>query len=317
MATDTSRGALDALYREFFERGVRYCLPTAVLTRTGPYDPAVAQLTPTSGDGLRLDLAWLGGAYLLEQPGRALTDNETKLLHGIGRVLSARYRLLLDSTLAAERVDLFRGLPEERFVSAFLDPSPYMRGDAPLIDRVAEAIEVLRISSSTTYENRRINTGVLLFGNLPDPCHAAPPLPDGALPYAQALTTTRTFYRLSDGMRTVALVDSLGRMVELVDIEEWAAPFLTTALPVPGAARFSAHCRATLSGGHVCLVLTPNGEIKAFADGAQVFTFRDGRWRLSDVSEKYRQWEEALGQAPLAQRLFTTALNLAERRRGG
>jgi len=67
----------------------------------------------------------------------------------------------------------------------------------------------------------------------------------------------------------------------------------------------------------VCLVLTPNGEIKAFADGVQVFTFLDGRWRLSDVSEKYRQWEEALGHAALAQRIFTTALNLAERRRGG
>jgi len=316
MATDSSRGALDALYREFFERGVRYCLPTAVLTRTGPYHPAVAQLT-TSGDGQRLDLAWLGGAYLLEQPGRALTDNETKLLVSIGRVLSARYRLLLDSTLAAERLDLFRGLPEDRFVSAYLDPSPYMRGDAPLIDRVGEAIEVLRISSSTTYENRRINTGVLLFGNLPDPCHAVPPLPDGALPYAQAITTTRTFYRLSDGMRTVALVDGLGRMVELVDIEEWAEPFSTTPLPVPCAARFSAHCRATLCGGHVCLVLTSNGEIKAFADGAQVFNFLDGRWRLSDMGEKYAAWESALADPALAERLFSTALNLAERRRGG
>src|SRR6185436_4147054 len=169
----------------------------------------------------------------------------------------------------------------------------------------------------STYENRRINTGVLLFGHVPDPYHAAPRLPDGALPYAQPLTMTRTFYRLCDGMRTVALVDSNGRMVELVDILEWAEPFGDLSLPAPSAARFGAHCRATLVGGHVCLVLTPNGEIKAFADGVQVFTFLDGRWRLSDVSEKYRQWEEALGHAALAQRIFTTALNLAERRRGG
>src|SRR5262249_25856244 len=155
----------------------------------------------------------------------------------------------------------------------------------PGVDRVAEAIEVLRISSSSTYENSRINSGVLLFGKLLDPYHAQPVCPDGALPYAQELTTTRTFYRLSDGIRTVALVDAAGRMVELVDIDEWAAPLSASPLPAPCAARFAAHCRATLSGGHVCLVLTPNGEIKAFAEGAQVFNFLEGRWRLSDMAE--------------------------------
>jgi hypothetical protein len=320
MITDTPRGALDALYREIFDRGVRYCLPSAVLEWTGSVEPATAQLTLSSQRDRRLALEWLGGTYALEQPGRSLTDNEIKLLRSIGLVLSARYRMFLDSSRAAERLDLFRGLPEDRFVSAYLDPSPYMRymrGDAPPLDRVAEAIEVLRISSSSTYENRRINTGVLLFGTLPDPCHDPPLLPDGALPYAQALTTIRTFYRLSDGMRTVALVDGVGRMVELIDIEEWAAPYSSTPLPAPCAARFAKHCRATLCGGHVCLVLTSNGEIKAFAGGAQVFNFLDGRWRLSDMAEKYASWAAAAAHPALAERLFTTALNLAERRRGG
>jgi hypothetical protein len=315
MAADTPRGALDALYRELFERGVRYCLPAAGLTRTGDA-PASTQLTVATRDDGALDLGWLGAAYNLDPQGRPFTEQELRLLRSIGRVLSTRYHIL-DSGRAAERLDVFRGLPEDRFVSAFLDPTPYARGDADAVDRVANAIEVLRISSSSTYENRRINTGVLLFGNFPDPCHEPPPLPDGALPYAQALTTTRTFYRLSDGTRTVALVDAAGRLVELVDIEEWAAPYQTMVLPVPCAGRFIPHCRATLCGGHVCLVLTTNGEIKAFADGAQVFNFLDGRWRLSDMAEKYALWEQAIGHAPLAERLFTTALNLAERRRGG
>lgn len=317
MVTNTPRGALDALNREIFERGVRYCLPAAELKRAGAVEPAIAQLSMTRRDAQRLDLVWLGEAYQLEQPGRPITDNEIKLLRGIGLVLSARYRVFLDSSLAVERLDLFRGLPEDRFVSAFLDPSPYSHGDASAIDRVAKAIEVLRISSSSTYENRRINTGVLLFGNLPDPCHSRPPLPDGALPYAQALTTTRTFYRLSDGMQTVALVDGAGRLVELVDIEEWAAPYAAMPLPAPCAARFGPHCRATLCGGHVCLVLTANGEIKAFAEGAQVFNFLEGRWRLSDMAEKYASWALVIAHSALAERLFTAALNLAERRRGG
>ena len=65
------------------------------------------------------------------------------------------------------------------------------------------------------------------------------------------------------------------------------------------------------------MVLTPNGEIKIFADGAQVFSFLDGRWHLTDAVEKYRVWEEALGNKELAHRLFSVALNLAEGRRGG
>ncbi len=106
-------------------------------------------------------------------------------------------------------------------------------------------------------------------------------------------------------------------MVELVDVAEWAQPFAEFELPVPSARRYEAHNRATLCGGHVCMVLTPNGEIKIFADGAQVFSFLDGRWHLTDAVEKYRVWEEALGKKDLAHRLFSVALNLAEERRGG
>ena len=42
-----------------------------------------------------------------------------------------------------------------------------------------------------------------------------------------------------------------------------------------------------------------------------------GRWHLTDAVEKYRIWEEALGNKELAYRLFSVALNLAEERRGG
>src|ERR1700757_5312274 len=75
--------------------------------------------------------------------------------------------------------------------------------------------------------------------------------------------------------------------------------------------------RATLCGGHVCMILTPNGEMKIFAEGVQVFHFLDGRWRLTDAQRKYDLWKDAVRNIQLAERLFTTALNLAEDRRGG
>jgi hypothetical protein len=317
MLIHTPGDAFNTLYRQYLERGIRYCFPGASLQRSAGAATQVAQLSVTPRPDGAVDLTWLGATWRMDRAGRALTANETKLLWSIARVLSLRYKTLIDSAAAVERIDMFRGVPEDRFVSAYLDAAPYAQDSPLVLDRIAEAIEVLRISSSSTYENRRINTGVLLFGREPDPCHAAPSLPERALAYAPDLTTTRTFYRLCDGMRTLALVDESGRMVELLDIAEWATPYADLALPVPCALRFLAHCRATLRGGHVCLVLTPNGEIKAFADGMQVFNFLDGRWRLSDSAEKYAAWERALTGSALAERLFTTALNLAERRRGG
>jgi hypothetical protein len=317
MSVRAPRDGFGALYREFLERGIRYFFPDARLRHSASEAMSAAQIAVTSRPDGTVDLAWLDTAWRIDCGDRELTVNEIKLLRSIALVLSLRYQMLVDSAVAAQRIDMFRGLPEDRFVSAYLDPAPYAHGSPLMPDRVAEAIDVLRVSSSSTYENRRINTGVLLFGRMPDPCHAQPPLPEGALPYAQDLTTTRTFYSLCDGMRTLALVDASGRMVELVDVAEWAAPFADLPLPVPCALRFRAHCRATLCGGHVCLVLTPNGEIKAFADGMQVFNFLDGRWRLSDTAEKYAVWAQAMSGTALAERLFTTALNLGERRRGG
>src|SRR5215471_6857614 len=131
----------------------------------------------------------------------------------------------------------------------------------------------------STYENRRISTGALLFARYPDPCHEPPVTPVGALRYSPALTSIRSFYRLCDGLQTLALVDQNGFLAEIVDVEEWARPFADIPLLVPSTARYQTHSRATLCGGHVCMILTPNGEMKIIANGVQIFRFWNGRWR--------------------------------------
>jgi hypothetical protein len=157
----------------------------------------------------------------------------------------------------------------------------------------------------------------LLFGTLPDACHKLPSRPSGALPYSSELTSIRSFHRICDGLRTIALIDAGGSMVELVDVQEWAQPFSEIDPPVPTARRYRTHSQATLCGGHICLVLTPNGEIKIFGEGVQLFSFFDGRWHLTDAVSKYQAWEAAIGRGDLAARLFAAGLNLAEHRRGG
>ena len=61
--------------------------------------------------------------------------------------------------------------------------------------------------------------------------------------------------------------------------------------------------RATLCGGHICMILTASGEIKVFAAGSQVLTFRDGRWHFADTAACYRLWSETIRDEALAQRL--------------
>lgn len=307
---------IDGLYGKLIEGGIGYFFPAAIvrlLERDLRLSPdLIAQETGRTS----VVMNGLGSRYSVtrEEP---FSESETKLLRSIGAVLDSRYRMIVDATRVEQRFELFRGVPEDRYVSAYIDGTPY---DEPVWkgpDRVEDAIEVLRTSSLSTYENRRISTGALLFGKHPDPCHDLPDNPPGALRYSPVLTSIRSFYRLCDGLQTLALVDGNGLLVEIVDVEQWAQPYSTMPLPVPSPARYQTHSRATLCGGHVCMILTPNGEMKIIANGVQVFRFWDGRWRLTDAERKYSLWTAAIGNLELAERLFGVALNLAEDRRGG
>ena len=311
-------GFLSGLYSDLLENGIRYFFPGARLERVSDgaeQMPGLLGAVPASG---QIEFEWMGNGYSLKASSNKFSEQERRLLRSIGMVLSARYQLLTDEELAAQSFQLFRGLPEDRFVSAFLDPAPHSSAEAiaGIPDRVADAIEVLRTSSMSTYENRRIATGVLLFGSMPEPCHEPPRTPKRALRYSHTLTTIRSFHRLCDGLRTLALVDQSGLLAELVDVHEWAEPYRDMPLAVPTSANYTDHCRATLCGGHICLILSPNGEIKIFSDGVPVFRFIDGKWRLVDARHRYGLWKKAIGNAALAERLFAVALNLTESRRG-
>ena len=307
---------IDGLYGKLIEGGISYFFPSAKFDLLEPSsNPTEERITRTSL-GRSLILNWLGSRYSLtrEEP---FSESEVKLLASIGAVLDSRYRMIVDATKVEQRFELFRGLPEDRYISCYIDGAPYKRKVWKGPDRVEDAIEVLRTSSLSTYENRRISTGVLLFGKDPDPCHELPVTPVGALRYSPDLTSIRSFYRLCDALQTLALVDQNGLLVEIVDVEQWAQPFSDIKLPVPAATRYQAHSRATLCGGHVCMILTPNGEMKIFANGVQVFRLWDGRWKLTDAERKYTLWRQAIDNFELADRLFAAALNLAESRRGG
>ena len=318
VSRESGRPALDGLYQQLLQRGVKYFLPSSDLEIVEGIQESSSQMVFHTTSHYGLSFEWMGNRYALTNR-TALTDHEQRMLRSIGRFLSTRYELLFDREIAARNLPIFGGLTEDRYVSTFLDPKVFNDAStaATLPDRISEAIEVLRISALSSYEDKRISTGALLFGTLPDACHKLPSRPLEALRYSNELTSIRSFHRICDGLRTIALVDGGGLMVELVDVQEWAQPFSEMELPVPTARLYRTHSQATLCGGHICLVLTPNGEIKIFGEGVQLFNFFDGRWHLTDAVSKYQSWEAAIGRRDLAAQLFSAGLNLAEHRRGG
>jgi hypothetical protein len=307
---------VDSLYERLFQEGIQYFIPQCNVEVTSE----AAEHKPTFEfrviDEAELEASWLGNRYRVHKNGSAFTTDQWRMVNSIGAVLSGRLQLLLTQGLTARNFNLFRGLDQDRYVSAFLDPPAYREALAESTDRVGDAIEVLRASSQTRYEGARSGSGALLLGRGQDGRVPQEPRND-ATRFSIPLTTVRSFYRLFDGVQTVAIVDPEGYLVGIADIQEWARSFADIEALVPGPTRYECHAKCTVAGGHICLVSTTNQEIKIFANGRSVLQLLSGRWRLMDSHEKYRQWESAVGNESLARCLFRAALNLSEDRCGG
>jgi hypothetical protein len=304
---------LQGALRQFFERAALDTEATPSVSSDGRL-----AIEPTA-DPLALSIRWFGTRYTLRvQKHWKFTAHEVRFARAIGTVLAARYRAILNPRIVAERGDLFRGAIEDRYVGAFLDDRPYtIDVREARADRIASVIELLRVAALSSYENRPISTGVLFLGTTDDPCRPGL-VRERAPSYTHSLTSIKSFYRLADGLRTVFLANSDGRLLDIIDIERWSGQVSPQdGLDVPCAAPYQAHARATASGlGHVCAVLSPSREIKMFAEGAQVFAFRGAAWHLLDLKAKYDLWAGAVGDAALAARIFQTALDLADAREG-
>jgi hypothetical protein len=305
---------LQSALRQFFDRAA---LDAEPITSSLP-DGRLA-IEP-SANPAALIIRWFGTRYTLRVPGRwRFTAHEVRLAQAIGAVLAAHYQAILNPEIIGERGDLFRGAIEDRYVGAFLDPRPYaIESRESRGDRIASIIELLRVAALSSYENRPITTGVLLLSTAEDPARPNKAFQMPAPAYADSLTAIKSFYRLADGVRTLFLVNVEGRLLDVVDIARWSETCADQrkTQAVVGAAPYQPHARATAQQGHVCAVLTPSREIKVFAEGAEVFTFRGAAWHLLDLQGKSRLWTQAVGNDVLAMRIFQTALDLANAREG-
>ena len=311
-----------AHYDTFLQRALGTFFERATLeTASVPSPSSDGRLTidPTA-DPCVLAVRWFGNRYVLRVPQqRPFTPHEVRFARAIGSVLQARYRAILNPQLMVEREGLFRGAIEDRYVGAFFDGMPYApRAHGGRSERVAEVLEMMRVAALSSYENSPISTGVLLLEGDADPVGAYPAAERDAPHYTGALTSIKSFFRLADGVRTVFLVARDGRLLDIVDVGRWgwASVGKPSAVEVPCARAYAAHAEATRLGQHICIVLSPSREIKVFAEGVEVFAFRNADWHLLDLQAKYVMWAAAVGRPALARRLFQSALDLADQREG-
>jgi hypothetical protein len=284
---------------------------TPVSSRLEPATEPNFQMRVDEEESLSVDL--FGVRYRVDlRVGPRAGVLDLRMVRAIGAVLSLRHQHLFQINHTS-RLELYRGGSEDHYVAAFVEPWAYA-STSSRSSRIASTIHTLRTAALSTYENRRVSTGALLLG-AEDPTDRASP---DALTYGVELTALKSIHRLCDGKRTVFLVDRDGKLVEVIDIARWASGVDVGDCPeVPCARDYSAHARATRLGGGLCLVLSPNQEIKLFANGTQAFAFAHGRWRLLDPSSNFAVWVRAVGEPRLARVLFQTALDLAECRQGG
>jgi hypothetical protein len=313
--------AVADLFVGFFRRDLLAFYPQSILELESsddapfPHDGPAFDLVER--DGRPTGVTLFGLSYRLEpREGTEFSVRDSRMIRAIGSVLNLRYQNLFQIA-HSKRMELFRGGSEDHYVAAYVDPDAYLP-NAGHPSRIASTILTLRTAALSTYENRRVSTGALLLGADNDPCHRRRPVPSDALPYGVELTSLKSIHKLCDGKRTLFLVDRDGRLAEIVDIRRWAAEVPEADEPeVPCARSYAAHARATRTSGHVCVVLSPNQEIKLFAGGMEAFSFAHGRWRMLDPATKFASWQTAVGRPELARALFQAALNLAEGRQGG
>ena len=299
---------LQAALRQFFSRATFETEPIPSLSSDGRL-----AIEPT-GDPSVLSIRWFGSRHVLHvPPRRPFTEHEVRLARAIGAVLAMRYRAIFDPKQMLDRQDLFRGAIEDRYVGAFVDSTSYSDPSQTRADLIANAIEVLRVAALSSYENRSISSGVLILDSEHDPQRGRRPPAENAYLYSQSLTAIKSFYRLCNGLETVFLVNRSGIVLDII---EMARRISDGVLDVPCPTPYRPHALATEHNRDVSIVLSPSHEIKVFAEGVQVFSFRNARWHLLDIGAKYKMWADSVGNPALSERLFQTAIDLADAREG-
>lgn len=248
------------LYQQLLKRNLEHFFPEAVLEPAG--DRSIIGLATDEPDrpnyrveddaiGLGVELEWLQTRYSFTPSCPCpFLRTERNLIRSTLAVMDRRFRALYDPASAELHSSVFEYATEDQIVAEYLGSTDAWR--------IPAALEMLRGAALSSYENRRVSTGALLLGTAEDPASPGRVNPPGAPRYNARLAAIKSFHRVCDGVETVYVVDRAGDLAWPVEIKRWAdAVQGAEPLAIPCPRQFEPHAKATRSGGHVVVVLTP------------------------------------------------------------
>ena len=107
------------LYENLIKEGLHYFFPSVIFQSLANIRVASEDGFAAEAKGTSILIDWMGSRCSLERD-EPFANSEVNLVRSIGAVLAARYRTLVDMRGVQQRFDIFRGLSEDRYVSAHL-----------------------------------------------------------------------------------------------------------------------------------------------------------------------------------------------------
>ncbi len=154
------------LYQMLMRRSIEHFFPHAVLEAAGDRSyiglngPAARRNYVVEDDpsGVGVEIELFRTRYLLT-PGspNPFLEAERRLIGATMRVLDRRFRALYDPESVA-REETYQYVIEDQVLAEFLD--------TPGSERIAPALEALRVAALSSYENRRVSSGCFCWGRV-------------------------------------------------------------------------------------------------------------------------------------------------------
>jgi hypothetical protein len=156
--TTVGADGMQTLHHQLLRRVVTHFFRGATLTISGP-EAARLQREPAGAQHVQFAC----GVFHCEcRRAHPFSRSERTLLHTLASVISRRVFELQHPSDDGSAVPAVEGTPEDWVVAEFLLSDAFAGDPSDAAGPLCDVIEVLRLVGVTSYENRKVTTGVLL-----------------------------------------------------------------------------------------------------------------------------------------------------------
>ncbi|MFC1745377.1 hypothetical protein ACFL35_15390 [Candidatus Riflebacteria bacterium] len=182
-------------------------------------------------------------------------------------------------------------------------------------ETVLEILSTIKMAAMQTYEDEKINLGVLISDHYETSKRKDPSIYLGL--FNRELLESKRFLKIVDGWTTVFVTNTDGVLLDLARIKDICGSKAKGELAAPTPSALHHHARATEPKGNVCFVLTQRGNIYIFKYGRLLLELSTGEWSQRQNANHFQIYAKAVNNMELAKKTYQLALELSIRRTGG